>query len=119
MKARSESITIANGRCWLYQCQEDYNKITVSINSKGKILTHWFSVVRSRNIFNTLKSNGCAICGYNKYVGALDFHHVEPKSKKYYISPQRLYRKDFFEELNKCILLCKNCHAELHKEDCE
>ena len=119
MKACFNGVTIAKGRCWLYQKQEDYNKIVVTVSPKGSISTHWFSVRRSRDIFNDLKSNGCAICGYNKYVGALDFHHVDPTEKKYLLSPQRLYRKDFWDELFKCILVCKNCHAELHKEECE
>ena len=54
-------------------------------------------------------------CGYNKYVGAFKFHHPEPNkefglsSKGYTISWERMK-----EELNKCILLCSNCHKEAH-----
>jgi 5-methylcytosine-specific restriction endonuclease McrA len=66
-------------------------------------------------ILHELKSNGCSICGYNTYPGALDFHHVNPKDKKFTLSAQAMNRKTerVINELNKCILLCKNCHAEI------
>ena len=57
----------------------------------------------------------CNKCGYNKYRGAFDFHHI--RNRKYKVSdmmtkPQA--RSKIIEEVKKCILLCKNCHAELH-----
>ena len=67
-------------------------------------------------IFHKLKINGCAICGYNKCFDALDFHHSNPENKKFQISSIKLNKKDFIEELNKCILLCANCHRETHVE---
>jgi len=63
-----------------------------------------------------LKINGCAICGYNKCIEALDFHHVNPKDKSFSLNIAGTHHKnkDIVGELNKCILLCKNCHAETH-----
>lgn len=59
----------------------------------------------------------CSICGFNKIQSALEFHHLDPKTKKYTIS--RLIKsgnkdKELKEELNKCILVCANCHAGIH-----
>ena len=60
-----------------------------------------------------LKVNGCAICGYDKCDISLDFHHSNPKDKKYNINLYRIANKDLTDELNKCVLLCKNCHGEI------
>jgi len=57
----------------------------------------------------------CLICGYNKYYGALEFHHLEPSKKDYIISKSKLLNLDKVKkELNKCICLCRSCHAEVH-----
>jgi transcription elongation factor Elf1 len=60
------------------------------------------------------KGGKCVFCGYDKYVGALDFHHLEDKS--FGISAKGYTRswEAVKEELNKCILVCANCHRELH-----
>src|SRR5690606_33960089 len=50
-----------------------------------------------------------------KNLAALDFHHVNPEEKEY--SFNQLVKKNWNEvvsELKKCVLLCKNCHAEQH-----
>ena len=61
------------------------------------------------------KGGKCYVCGYNKYVGALDFHHLDPETKDYNIAQLRSYSFDAMkEELDKCVLLCKNCHSETH-----
>ena len=66
------------------------------------------------------KGGKCSVCGYCKYTGALDFHHLDPKQKDFNIS-KNLHSKPSIEsikeELDKCILLCANCHRELHGEE--
>lgn len=61
-------------------------------------------------------SIGCQNCGYNKCSGSLDFHHVIPENKEIRISCDlwKTNSKMFQKELLKCILLCKNCHYEVH-----
>lgn len=57
----------------------------------------------------------CSTCGYDKYYGALEFHHTDPKEKDHDWSKLRLKSWDkILTELQKCILLCSNCHKELH-----
>ncbi len=55
------------------------------------------------------------MCGYRKYQGALDLHHLDPKNKSFAIGDKGYTRswKKAEEELNKCILVCANCHREL------
>lgn len=62
------------------------------------------------------KGGKCVICGYNKYIGALDFHHVGDEGKDFGISAKGYTRswERVREELDKCILVCANCHRELH-----
>jgi hypothetical protein len=57
----------------------------------------------------------CEKCGYNKCISALDFHHKNPEEKDYDISSFRHKHWSLVKpELDKCDLLCRNCHAELH-----
>lgn len=65
------------------------------------------------------KGGKCEICGYNKCIEAFDFHHINPKEKDFTIAHLRwtswLKNKDkITSELNKCMLLCANCHREMH-----
>ncbi len=57
----------------------------------------------------------CKICGYNKCVGALEFHHENPNDKSFGLSSRGLTRsfKKALEEAKKCILVCANCHREI------
>lgn len=62
------------------------------------------------------KGGKCEICGYNKYFGALDFHHIDPKEKKFSLGRFKSggLNENIKKELNKCILVCSNCHREIH-----
>lgn len=61
------------------------------------------------------KGGSCSACGYNKYYGALEFHHVDPSEKDVNWTKLRLRSWDkITQELDKCVLLCSNCHREEH-----
>jgi hypothetical protein len=64
------------------------------------------------------KGGCCVRCGYKKYQGALEFHHLEPSEKDFNPSHMRKYSFDerVKKELDKCILVCSNCHREIHDE---
>lgn len=71
---------------------------------------------RRRNIkLRLVEMNGgkCNICGYNKCLAALEFHHKNPKEKEFHISRNRSFAETLMES-KKCILVCSNCHHELH-----
>jgi transposase-like protein/DNA-directed RNA polymerase subunit RPC12/RpoP len=57
----------------------------------------------------------CATCGYDSYVGALQFHHLDPSAKEFGLSSRGVTRslESLRAEAKKCILLCANCHAEV------
>ena len=59
----------------------------------------------------------CQICGYNKCTSALEFHHVNPLEKERGFGELRANNtkwSSIVEELKKCIMLCSNCHKEVH-----
>lgn len=59
----------------------------------------------------------CEKCGYDKNISAFDFHHRNPDEKSFEIKAHYLnYKSDdvILEEALKCMLLCSNCHRELH-----
>lgn len=57
----------------------------------------------------------CSLCGYDRWVGALQFHHIEPASKDFHLAHRGHSRSlsRSRREMSKCILLCANCHAEI------
>jgi hypothetical protein len=57
----------------------------------------------------------CCICGYDRHFAGLDFHHVDPLEKRLHLSARGIsYSLDSLRrEAKKCVLLCRNCHAEV------
>jgi transposase len=57
----------------------------------------------------------CALCGYDRSLRALEFHHLDPSEKRLLISSQgvTLSLEALRQESRKCVLLCSNCHAEV------
>lgn len=64
------------------------------------------------------KGGKCFICGYNKCLHALEFHHNNPQEKDIKLNSRGIDRRKSIEslkkELDKCTLLCANCHREAH-----
>jgi hypothetical protein len=56
----------------------------------------------------------CAVCGYDRCIINLHFHHVDPMQKKFQVS-SHVGRSlaAFREEIKKCVLVCANCHGEI------
>ena len=63
-----------------------------------------------------LKGGKCIRCGYDKCIDALEFHHVDPSTKDFKMANTGAAPsfEKYLEEVNKCILLCANCHREEH-----
>lgn len=71
---------------------------------------------RKLEIVNSL-GGGCSICKYDKNLSALEFHHVNPNEKGFELDLRKLANTNLTlikEELKKCILVCSNCHREIH-----
>jgi Helix-turn-helix domain len=63
----------------------------------------------------------CKLCGYNRYMGALEFHHLDPSTKSFPLSAHGCTRsiEALRAEAAKCVLLCANCHAEVENGEAE
>ena len=59
------------------------------------------------------KGGKCEHCGYDKYRGALEFHHLDPTTKEHY-ALRAIKLSRLFAEVDRCILLGANCHREEH-----
>ena len=64
------------------------------------------------------KGGKCERCGYSRCLEALDFHHTDPTKKDFSISSKGYTRswKRVQAELDKCVMICANCHREVHAE---
>lgn len=62
------------------------------------------------------KGGECEKCGYNKCVDALEFHHKDPNEKDFSISGKSWAFERLKKEVDKCMLVCSNCHKEIHYE---
>ena len=64
------------------------------------------------------KGSRCQVCGYNRCIEALGFHHQNSSGKDFSISEKGYTRSwaKVKEELDKCKLLCANCHREIHAQ---
>lgn len=71
------------------------------------------------------KGGQCSECGYNKCLAALEFHHIDPFAKEFELSEAihgmlkrdgslDIAKESAKKELDKCVLLCANCHREKH-----
>ncbi|HZA89569.1 MAG TPA: HNH endonuclease signature motif containing protein [Solirubrobacterales bacterium] len=56
----------------------------------------------------------CSICGYDSCIVNLHFHHVDPNEKAFILSSNTTKALDTYrDELDKCVLVCANCHGEI------
>jgi len=57
----------------------------------------------------------CRLCGYDRCVAALEFHHLDPTTKEFGVAQKGMARsiERLRAEVRKCLLLCSNCHAEV------
>ena len=95
--------------CGKTRIQKTRNKVCTSCRNQAK--RH-----EQRSKALEIKGGKCLICGYNKAQRSLDFHHVNEGTKSFALG-DRWDRpwKEIEKELKKCVLLCGNCHGELHE----
>ena len=87
-----------------YQCKACWNQRTYK-SRKDKL-----------QLYVTSRGGRCSRCGYDKCLEALVFHHRNPEEKD--PAWNKGWNMDRLAvELEKCDLLCSNCHAEVHQEN--
>lgn len=99
------------------ECQAEYKKMHYAKNKQSymdnahntqKKIFIWFQELRETLI--------CSKCGENR-AWVLDFHHIDPLSKDdsvVNIARSSSSKKKILKEIDKCIVLCSNCHRDLH-----
>lgn len=92
--------------------------ISYYLNPEGKDKLRRRTGYNRRKVKTRLKEQyggKCSICGYNKCLDVLAFHHIDPTTKEFTFGQLNKYGvKRTEKELKKCILLCANCHGEVH-----
>ena len=74
----------------------------------------------SRDLLAELRVTSCSDCGYSgKNMASLSFHHLDPSTKKFTICSATcrkisVTRQELMDEVAKCVVLCRNCHAKRH-----
>jgi hypothetical protein len=90
----------------------------VKTTERQKTITNSESVIlwRKRTKIKLIEYKGgrCEICGYDKCMRALSFHHKNPNEKDFSISGKSLSFEKLKGEVDKCMLVCSNCHSEIH-----
>jgi hypothetical protein len=88
----------------------------------GCVKCRYDAIVRKRKKIKDkcveYKGGKCEICGYCKSKRALCFHHIDPSKKDFTVSAATSKSWEIIkQELDKCKILCSNCHMELHEEE--
>ena len=85
--------------------------------------TYEYQVMRSlkrKTHLSNLRGGSCEICGYNKNLAALEFHHIDRTTKESQLDSRTLSNSNMkwiMSEFEKCMVLCANCHREVHSPD--
>ena len=108
----NEFETLPNGdsRKYCFECSPSY--------PKGGSRAKTISALRRAMKKEAVRRHGgkCEICGYDKCLDALTFHHLDPTKKEFGLAQGGVTHswEEYLKESEKCILVCANCHAEIH-----
>jgi hypothetical protein len=86
------------------------------MSKKSEHVKKWRRSTKSRIIESM--GGGCVCCGYNRCQSALALHHLDPSQKDFGLGAIRASIKGWktiVEEIKKCVLVCHNCHCEIHE----
>lgn len=75
-------------------------------------VTLWRKRMKLRAV--AYKGGKCVECGFDTYVTALEFHHLDPSEKEFTFAGVTIGWDRMKTELDKCVLLCSNCHRAVH-----
>ncbi|MBR4260751.1 MAG: hypothetical protein IKQ33_02205 [Clostridia bacterium] len=105
--------TKSSTRIYCYKCSGD------STRQDNNTRKHQKTILRRSMKLQAVKLLGgkCCKCGYDRCIDALEFHHENQDEKEFKLgSGNTMSWKDYKSEAMKCILVCSNCHKEIHSE---
>ena len=101
----TEHVLLSNGT---WKCKECRKDAVTDIRRRNKIRLVEY------------KGGKCERCGYDKCIDALEFHHLNPNEKDFGVSCGETKSLERLKaETDKCIMVCANCHREIHAEERE
>jgi len=120
-RSLNERNPLPNGNyCTWHVCQKPLTGTqtrfcSINCNSKDKVTNRRREL---KQLSIAYKGGSCARCGYSKCVSALEFHHLDPNVKDFNPSQGGHTRswERTKQELDKCVMVCANCHREIHQE---
>lgn len=112
----SKKFNISKSTVLKYIITDKKTKMTDDERKKSKVkyVIDWRKDKKIKLI--EYKGGGCEICGYNKSIRSLSFHHKDSNEKDFGISAKSYSYEKLKKEVDKCILVCSNCHGEIHDE---
>lgn len=102
--------------CVCVLCNKEYqysrsSRTTKEICSTCLVNRHRWAL---KEHMKNYKGGSCQLCGYGDCLRSLDFHHMDPDQKEFHFGGKHNYGWDRLRaELDKCVLLCRNCHGEV------
>lgn len=103
----------SKSRIYCYKCSGDSTRLDKETRKHQK------TILRQSMKKQAIKLLGgkCSICGYDRCIDALEFHHENPQKKEFKLSSgNTISWKEYKSEALKCKLLCSNCHKEIHSK---
>ena len=122
VRARAASAPAAAQRLIIRECRRHGFTLWVQTGTSGRYRCKRCRTeavtARRRRLKRVLVEEAggrCVICGYDRFPGALQFHHRDPAHKSFALSVQGVARslEKARAEAAKCVLMCANCHAEV------
>jgi hypothetical protein len=100
-------------------CRSHYSQLTYHEHKQrylAKAATRTWE--RRQAVDSDKLHRGCLICGYRDRATALTHHHLDPAVKRFAIGQKIMHvsLEEILEEIQKCVVLCRNCHAILHED---
>lgn len=105
--------------CYCKTCMQKHNHKNRQVHRESYIMICKEHARATKQKYVDYKGGKCSVCGYSKCLGALEFHHINPKEKdaeigKRGVKQGKQVHVSALKELDKCICVCANCHREIH-----
>lgn len=113
-KIKHNCCSIACRNKWFSKDKHPRWKGGIRDVGKSRLKCHERKMRNKQHAIDYLGGN-CCMCGYNKSPAAIDFHHVNPQEKSVTVKQlSACSLEKILREVDKCVLLCSNCHREYH-----
>jgi hypothetical protein len=103
-----------NAYCKICSKEKAYTYFKANVQKSGK-RANQSRIILTKLVEQIKEKYGCSICG-EKEGCCLDFHHInDDKNLDIGSLAAKKKRREIFEEINKCIVVCANCHRKIHR----